>query len=487
MKRFFTLTIGICLAASRLLFAQETPSASMTLDQCIEYAVQHAVSAQNAELDQQVAAAKVKETFGLGLPQISASASVVNNPRLPRFFTTYLDSAHSTGPSFIPAEAAKQLGIKNGDVVAAKNFFQLQSSGTASVTANQLIFNGSYFVGLKASKTFKELAQRAANQTREQIIVLVTKAYYGVIINKERETLFTDNISRVDSLLKSTTALNANGFAESIDVDRIQVTLNNLIVERDNFTNLSELSLELLKFQMNYPMEQTLMIIGDIRSFQVDNPIEAYKQNWDFKSRPDYQTLETNRMLQELTIKNKYATGMPTLSAFGTVGYSTQSPTVGGVFKTNTKIADQYGVGPDKWYNYSQVGVNLNVPIFSGGQRHYQIQQEKLTLLKIQNNYKGIKNSIDLEVKQATVNFDNSLKSLNAQKANMELAGKVARVTKIKYEQGVGSNIEVVDAENSLRQSQTNYYNALYNVMVAKVDIDKAFGKILGNYTVTSK
>jgi outer membrane protein TolC len=127
----------------------------------------------------------------------------------------------------------------------------------------------------------------------------------------------------------------------------------------------------------------------------------------------------------------------------------------------------------------------MNVPIFSGGQRHYQLQQEKLNLLKIQNNFRSLKNSISVEIKQSTVNFDNALKSLTAQKANMELAGKVAKVTKIKYEQGVGSNIEVVDAENSLRQAQTNYYNALYDVMVARVDIEKAFGKILSNTRIT--
>jgi len=210
------------------------------------------------------------------------------------------------------------------------------------------------------------------------------------------------------------------------------------------------------------------------------NP-EVYKQDWDYKLRPDYQVLETNRKLQELNIRNKYATGMPTMSVFGTLGYSTQSPNIQGLFKTNTKINDSGGLGPDKWYNFSQIGLSLNIPLFSGGQRHYQVQQEKLNLLKIMNGYKSLKNGIDLEVKQSTVNFENALKSLSVQNANMDLAGRVAHVTKIKYEQGVGSNLEVVDAENSLRVAQTNYYNALYDAMIAKVDMDKAFGKILPN------
>jgi outer membrane protein TolC len=336
-------------------------------------------------------------------------------------------------------------------------------------------------VGLKASKTYKELATRNANATKEQIIIQVSKAYYAVIINKERINLFTDNIGRVDSLLKNTKALNENGLAESIDVDRIQVSLNNLTAERDKFLNLNDLGLELLKFQMNYPMDRTIRVEGNIQDVRVETNPAVYQQDWDYKLRPDYQVLETNRKLQELNIRNKYATGMPTMSAFGTLGYSTQSPNIQGLFKTNTKINDSGGLGPDKWYSFSQIGLSLNIPIFSGGQRHYQVQQEKLNLLKIMNGYKSLKNGIDLEVKQSTVNFENALKSLSVQHANMDLAGRVAHVTKIKYEQGVGSNLEVVDAENSLRIAQTNYYNALYDAMIAKVDMDKAFGKILPN------
>jgi len=473
--------LAIGLFTSAYVNAQQDTTGSFTLERCIEYALQNSISGQNALLDQQIASAKVKETVGIGLPQISASGSLVHNPKLSRFFTTYLDAAHSVGPSFIPADAAAQLGVQNGDVVGLRNFFQLQSSGTASLTANQLIFNGSYLVGLKASKTYKELATRNANATKEQIVVLVSKAYYAVIINKERISLFTNNISRVDTLLKNTKALNENGLAESIDVDRIQVSLNNLIAERDKFSNLNELALELLKFQMNYPMDRSIRVEGNIQDVNVETNLDVYKQNWDYKVRPDYQVLESNRKLQELNIRNKYATGMPTMNAFGTLGYSTQSPNIQGLFKTNSKFGDNGSLGPDKWYNFSQIGLSLNIPIFSGGQRHYQVQQEKLNLLKIVNGYKSLKNGIDLEVKQSTVNFENALKSLTSQKANMDLAARVARVTKIKYEQGVGSNLEVVDAENSLRTAQTNYYSALYDIMIAKVDLDKAFGKILPN------
>lgn len=478
MKQFYKLSV---LMLGLLLAGQVNAQQTFTLDQCIDYALKNSITVQNSVLDQQIAAAKVKETIGIGLPQISATASVVHNPKLSRFFTTY------TGPGGFVGDLSGVPGIQTGDVIAARNFFQLQSSGGASVTANQLLFNGSYLVGLQASSVYKELAVKAGNQSKEQIIQQVMKAYYGVLINKERINLFANNIARVDSLLRNTKALNQNGFAEAIDVDRIQVTLNNLLSERNKFLNLNELGIEVLKFQMNYPMDQPLEVVGSINEVQVDTNLDHYKEGFDYKIRPDYQVLETNRRLQALNVKNQHATFMPSLNAFATLGYSTQSPQIGGLFKTNSSIVDSGSLGPDKWYNYSQIGVSLNVPVFSGLQRHYKLQQEKIVLQKVDNGFRSLKNGIDLEIRQASLIFENAISTLETQRANMELASKVAQVTKIKYEQGVGSNIEVIDAENSLRQAQTNYYGAMFDAMVAKIDLDKAYGKLLPIVAGSSK
>ncbi len=473
MKRLCTLMIAVSLPY--LTMGQEKTGTTFTLDQCIEYALQNSIRAKNAVLDQRIAKAKVNETIGIGLPQISGNVSLVHNPQLPRFFTTYNPAS---GASFL-GDLSTVPGIQAGDVVAAQNFFQLKNTGSASLTLNQLIFNGSYLVGLKASSTFKDLALKTTEQTQQDIIQLVTKAYYGVLINKERTQLFDNNINRVDSLLKNTKALNQNGFAESIDVDRVKVALNNLTTERDKFLNLNELGLQLLKFQMNYPQDQPINVVGSIQDMKVDPNLDSYKQGWDYRNRPDYKVLEVNQRLQQLNIKNQFAGAVPVISAFATLGYSTGSPSIAGLFKTNTAIDDQGGLGPDKWYKFSQIGVNLNVPIFTGFSRTYRIQQEKLKLIQIDNGFINLKNGIDLEITQASLSFNNAIKTLTAQKENQDLAGNVARVTKIKYEQGVGSSLEVTDAENSLRQSQTNYYSALFDVMVAKVDLDKAYGRLL--------
>jgi outer membrane protein TolC len=311
------------------------------------------------------------------------------------------------------------------------------------------------------------------------VIENVTKAYYAVLVNNERIGLFDNNIARVDSLLRTTTALNQNGFAEAIDVDRTQVTLNNLKSERLKFLNLQNLSLGLLKFQMNYPMEKELNVAGSLSDLRVnENLFNEYEEGWDYKNRVEYRMLDTQRRLLELDIKNQQSHSYPSLVGFANLGYSTQSPNISGVFKTNTNLAESQYVGPDKWYSYSTFGVSLQIPIFSGLQRSYQVQQAKLSLLKTENQFISLKQGIDLSIQQNTIEYKNALETFRSQRENMELADRVARVTKIKYEQGVGSNIEVTDAEASLREAQVNYYNSLFDAIIAKINLDRAYAKI---------
>jgi outer membrane protein len=477
MKRVFDLLL-LVLAVPVLGMAQNTAGSSLTLDECIDYALQNSISIKNAVLDEEIADARVKETRGIGLPQIDASVGLLHNQKLPRFFAQYF-TPEPGEEAFIDLSGVP--GIQDGDVVAMQNFFQLRSSGNASVSVNQILFNGSYLVGLRAANAYRELSIRSTLQSKEETIQQVTKAFYGVLINKDRMNLFDNNIARVDSLLRTTKALHDNGFAEAIDVDRIQVTLNNLMAERDKFYNLQELAVHLLKFQMNYPMDQPLDVSGGIASLEVEEGLlKNYELDFDYTKRSDYSLLEANRNLQELDIKNKFSAALPSLSAFANLGYTTQSPNIGGLFKTNTTgVPDAEGIGPDKWYSFSTFGVNLSIPIFSGLQRSYRLQQSKINMMKIDNNFTSLKSAIDLEVKQAAISYLNAIKSMESQRANRALAENIARITKIKYEEGVGSNLEVLEAEAALKEAQINYYTALYDALIAKVDLDRAYGKLL--------
>ena len=477
MKRVYTLLVAVCISALAVAQQQQTQQQqqTFTLDQCIEYALTNAIPAQNARLEQQVASARVKEVVGMGLPQINIASTVAHNPQLARFFMAYNPDSPFAGSGPPPP------GVNAGDVIAMRNFFQLQSSGDANAMVNQLIFNGSYIVGLQATSAFKTVAEKNALRTNEEIIQGVMKAYYAVLINTERISLFDANIARVDTLLRNTKALHQNGFAESIDVDRIQVTFNNLIAERDKFLKMNTLGQQLLKFQMNYPLDQPLNVVGSIQDVKIDPDLSHYAEGWDYRIRPDYQVLVAQHRMQELNVKNQYAGAFPSIGAFAKFGVATQSSDVMGLFKTNSTFGDlsYMGIGKDTWYGYSMIGVSLNWSIFTGLQRNYKIQQEKLNLKKIDNGFLQLKAGIDLETERAGIFFQNALANLKVQKDNMELAANVARVTKIKYEQGIGSNLEVVDAEGSLKEAQNNFYSAMFDAATAKVDLDKAYGRLI--------
>lgn len=470
MKRIYQ-TLIVCLIIPLGAVAQ---TKSYTLDDCIRYALENTIDVKNSKVDEKVAESVVKETIGMGLPQIDGSVNVTNNPKLPRFYSQYNPDQ---GGGFV--DWTQIPGVKAGDLVAFPNFFQQPNSGSAGLTLNQLIFNTSYLVGLKASNAYKDLAYQTTEQVQIAVIQNVARAYYAVLVNNERISLFDANIARVDSLLRTTRAMNENGFSEQIDVDRIQVNLNNLKTDRLVFINSQSLSLLLLKYQMNYPMDQPLEVSGSLADLKInENLFTEYQEGWDYKNLIEYRRLTTQKRLQELNIKNKYAASLPSLNGFVNFGYSTMSPSLGGIFKTESGVEKTDYYGPDSWYNYSSIGVTLNVPIFSGFQRSQRLQQAKLNLEKIDNGFISLKQSVDLAIDQNTLTYKNSLETLKSQEENMHLADRVAKVTKIKYEQGVGSNIEVTDAENSLAAAQVNYYNALYNAILSRIDLDRAYGKI---------
>lgn len=469
MKGKLTL---LFLMLSTWLVAQET-SGSFTLDDCVEYALKNSVDAKNALLDEQIATARVKETVGIGLPQVSGSVSVQQSPTQPRFFTQYTAGG---GSFFITDEQASQMGLSDGDVVALRNIFQLKGAGDANLSVNQMIFNGSYFVGLQASKAYKELSVKNSNQTSEDIVMSVSKAYYNLLIAREQLSLVNANLNRLDTLYRNTLAMYENGFAEKIDADRLKVTLNNLKVNRENIENLNDLSMRLLKFQMNFPFDEELTIGGSLEDEAMQKVELPEAENWDYSNRPDYQVLQANYELQKLNIKNKYAEAIPMISAFANLGYSTQSPNFGGLFATKTDFEDQNGVGPDKWYGYSTLGLSLKWNMFTGLQRNYQIQQEKLSLSKIENGFEVLERSIELDIKRAQDNLDNALSRLEVQKENAELAEYIFNISQIKYQEGVGSNLEVIEADTSLKEAQTNYFSALYDAIIAQLELKKALG-----------
>lgn len=407
-------------------FAQQAPPNTEThnfsLAECINYAYEHQDSVKNAQLDIKKAEYKVKETTGIGLPQVNGSAS----------FQDYLKSPTQLFPDFISPLTYGVLnkeGVKdgNGNVIQVptnNNFipvsFNQKYSSNIGLAINQIIFNGSYLVGLQASKTYKELSNRNLIRTRIETNVNVTKAYYQVLVSNEQLKLLDANIKQLKEQYDQTAAQNKQGFVELIDVQRLEVQYNNLITSRENTISLLALNSQLLKFQMGMPIENQIVLTDKLEDIKLNPNIETLAVDTAFyHNRIEYNLAETGLELNKLDLKNKKSTFLPSLSANGNSSLSYQDNSFGNLFS--------------KSYPATYVGLSLNIPIFSGGQRINQVRQSQIEVQKSQNNLDNLKNALSLQANQANIMFTNGLRSLENQKKNQALAKEVLRVAKIKY------------------------------------------------------
>ncbi|WP_379085057.1 TolC family protein [Pedobacter sp. UC225_65] len=243
-----------CLSWAIPTMAQQKDTvASFSLQEAISYAQKHQVSIINAQIDEQIAKNTVKQTIGIGLPQVSASAN----------FQDYLKVA----TSLLPGEFFNAPGT----FVPVK--FGVKYNSSIGLDVNQLLFDGSYLVGLQASKTYKELSVKSTNRTRIETAVAVSKAYYSVLVSTEQLSLIDANLASLTKSLNDADALFKNGFAEKIDVDRLSVLKNNLLTEKENVIRLLALNVNVLKFQMGMSVNSMLTLTDKIGSVNLDKTV----------------------------------------------------------------------------------------------------------------------------------------------------------------------------------------------------------------------
>ncbi|MDB5002727.1 MAG: TolC family protein [Mucilaginibacter sp.] len=453
MKYIF-LTASLICAIALSGYAQQAPPpntpVNFSLADCIKYAYDHQDSVKNANLDVQSAEYKVKETIGSGLPQINGSIS----------FQDFLKPPATVGPNVFGPPP-----IDLNAPLVKFPFGAVKYNNTYSLQASQLLFSGTFLVGLQAVKTFRELSQRSLVRSKIETNVNVTKAYYQALVSNEQVKLLDANVIQLKQTLDQTTQQNKQGFVEKIDVDRLSVQYNNLITNRDNVERSLVLNIQMLKFQMGMPIEQPLTLTDKLESIDMQNQAAASALDTAFyHNRIEYKLLETNITLNQLDAKSKKAAFLPTVSLNGGFGE---------VFQEN-----QFKYLYNNMYPNSFIGLSINIPIFSGGQRINQLKQSQISVMKAQNDLHNASNGFKLQANAARITFYNSMQSLNNQKRSRELAQEVLRVSKIKYQQGVGSSIEVTQAQTELENSDNQYIQALYNALISKVDLDKAYARI---------
>ena len=445
MKRFHALIL-LVLASGTLAAQTEF---QFSLPQAIEYALKNQNDVLNAQLDNTIAHYKVKETVGLGLPQISASFDIKDFFEIPTTLipAAFMDTAAGGEEAFIPVK------------------FGTQWQAMGGINASQLVFDPVYLLGVKATQTYRDLSQKNYSRTRIETAVSVTKAYYNLLVLQEVKPVYEANLARVKKLRDDTKALYQNGFVEKIDVDRLEVALNNVISEKEKFDRNLDFAYSLLKFQMGMPVKSNLVITDSLNTEAIKN-LSPVTDNFDIKKRVEYSLLQTEHVLWDYNVKRYKQAGIPKLYLYANLSYSG--------YANSFDIFDP----EKKWYPTGLVGATLSFPIFDGRSRHARVIQTKAELDKISNRMKQFENSAVLEIESSRNEMLNAVTAVTLQEKNLKLATDVARTSKIKYDQGVGSNLEILDAETSLKEAQSNYYRAIFDALIAKVNLDKALGNL---------
>lgn len=458
-KSLLSLALILILISAR---AQQTQQ--FDLQTCINYALQNSYQIRISEQGINLADAQIAETRSQGLPQINGQLGYTNNPAIqqqivPNFFApAILGVLQEVG---VPFQAPDRDDF--GTIPLA---FGVANTAMASVSASQLIFDGSYFVALQASKTYKQLSEQELKETRISVVENVSKAYYQVLINKERIRLLEANMERLEQVMRETRAMSEAGLVDKIDYSRVRVSYNNVKTNFEQTKRGLEIANKTLKIQMGMPVDEPLQVMGEIRDVEMNLVLPEEELDFQYDNRIEFTKNKTNLTLTQLDLKNNKAGYLPKLSANANLGYNSGAQTFNEVFES------------ENWFEFASVGLTLNIPIFDGLSKNSKIQRNKAQLRQLELQRDLLKSSIDIEIESSVVALENALEMLEVQKENMGLAEEVFESATARYRQGLGSNLEVTEADSSLKESQSNYFFALYDAIVAKIELQKALGTL---------
>jgi len=445
-KTLNQLVVLCCfLLAATTGFSQPVTKHAFSLKDCVDFAHKNNVQVKNALLNVQIQQQINKDVTSAAMPTISANIGGNDYLKIPT--------------SLLPGEI---FGQPAGSYIPVQ--FGTKFNANAGIQLQQLLFDGQVFVGLKTRNTTIEFQNKNVEVTEELIKTNVYKIYYQLVASKSQITIFDANLERLNKLLKDAKVLYQNGFVEKLDLDKIAVQISNLETEKLKANNSIEIGYLGLKTLIGMPSKDTLELTDALNENLLKDDL-GMANDFKYQDRKDYQYVGLAKKLNEFNIQRYQMSYLPTLSLSGNYSKNAQR-----------KQFDFFGKGD--WFSTSFIGLNLNIPIFSGFSKDAKLQKSRLELKQTENQISNLQLSIDAEIDGAKMVFRAAIATLGFQKQNMQLAENIYNQTKKKFELGTGSNTEITAAQTDLRTAQTNYISALYSAIAAKIDFTKAVGKL---------
>jgi len=449
-KTMFVILIG--LLALQLRAQYNTPSQlkatgddePMTLLECVTRAVEKNPSLQSARMEEQANEYQIKEIKAQGLPQVSASGRYTFNYALPE--------------QLLPGEVFGQPGT----TVPVK--FGVANNITGGVELQQLLFSKSYFTGLKAAEASQSMVRLQTFKTTEDLVYSVAQTYLQLQISQRQREILNANLDRINQLIDMAKIQFEEGLIKKVDVDQLLVNRTNLRMERQNLEIGITQQLNLLKFYMGMNPDEEVLIAEDVQ----EGNLFEFSEELILAQNTNLQLLDKQLQLSELEIENIEAGYYPNLAAFAQYGWQGQTDKL---FSSE----NQYDINGT---TTGALGLSLNIPIFDGFRKRNQLQQARISQDQLLLNRMYTTNSIRMEFANANENLRQNKTLLDTQKENMQLAEELFEVAQLSYQEGVAPLTELLNAETSLKEAQTQYLTALLQLNLAEIDYMKSSGQM---------
>ena len=440
MKNKYLLFYLAMFVASTIIGQQR-----MTLVQAQQYAVKNANSVTQATFDAELASIQTKQILSIGLPQVNGSVQ----------FQNFLSPPTSVIPGAIFGQPGQDVKVQ----------FGVPYQMNAGLSASQLLFDGSWLVGLQASKAYLELSQLQIKRSEIEIKHQVAQSYHLAMIAKETIQLLEAGKLLIQKTLSESQALFKEGFIEEQNIDQLQLTLNDWNARINVALAQEQLTLDLLKFNMGMPIASTIELEDNTSVLSANISDALLSEKFAAEGNIEVQIMNKALGLQNLNVKAKQAAALPNFAAF--YNYQKQA------LRREFNFADSN----QDWFPMQLWGVQMNVPIFSGGGRYQNIQKAKVEVAKMSANAKLVREGALLAYNSARTNFMSALSNVNTNKASMELAEKIFVKTNQKYKEGLATSFELSQANNQVLQSQGSYVQSLLQLLNAKDQLQKALNQ----------
>lgn len=432
------LVLLFAMLLPALLMAQANAGDSIlqkvTMQAAVDYAIQHNPVVRKSETDEAITNANIRSKLADWYPQVNFNYNLQHN-------------------FILPTNVIAGNPIKAG----------LNNTSAGQFTASQLIFNRDVLLASRTKDDVRLQSSQTTISTKIDLAAAVSKAFYDILATSQQVRVADENIIRTERSLQDAYNQYKVGLVDKIDYKRATITLNNTKASKRANEDLLVAKTAYLRSLMNYPDSDSLRIVYDSLQME-DNILLDTLQAPDFKSRIEYRLLETQRNLLKANVAYNHWSYLPSLSANGAYNLNFQ----------NNDFAKLYGTN----YPNSFAALTLAFPIFQGGKRKANLQVAELQLNKNDLDLVNIKNSVNSQYAQALAVYKGSLVNYLALKDNVNLAKEVYDVVQLQYRNGIKTYLEVIQSETDLRTSQINYFNALYQLLASKIDVQKALGQI---------